>query len=172
MRRAMAVQCVFIALGVAFFVDGVLRHAWLHLAVGAAGITVFGTALSLYAWHLLRHPARSTMPASEHRDDALRPDAARLVFFRTRDGGDSLRKYRLEVDGSKVGVLAPESSLAVDVEPGPHVCRARIDWTGSPATAVEPRAGQTLRIHVTRAARPWFGRKGWLTLDYDAKTNR
>jgi hypothetical protein len=168
----MAGQCVFIALGVALIVGGARSDAWLAVAVGAAGIAVFGTVLSLCAWHLLRRRAGSTVPAAEYRDDALRPDGARLVFFRTRDGGDSVRKYRLEVDGSKVGVLAPESSLAVDVEPGPHVCRARIDWTGSPATAVEPLAGQTLRIHVARAARPSFGRQGWLVLDYDAGSNQ
>jgi hypothetical protein len=171
MRRAMVGQCVFIALGLALVVSGVRSHAWLSVAVGAAGVAVFGSVLSVYAWHLLRHRAGSTVTGFERPDDVLRPDRARLVFFRTRDGGDFVRKYRLEVDGRKVGVLAAESSLAVDVEPGPHVCRARIDWTGSPATAVEPLAGQTLRVHVARRSRPSFGRQGWLVLDYDAGTS-
>lgn len=171
MGRAMAVQCLFIAVGVALIVSGVGRHDWPYVAVGAVSVAVFGAALSLYARHLHGRRAGISTPSAEHHDDALRPGVARLVFFRTRDGGDNVRKYRLEVDGRKVGVLAPESSLAVDVEPGRHVCRARLDWSGSPATAVEPSAGQILRIHVARAARPSFGREGWLVLDYDAVAN-
>jgi hypothetical protein len=171
MRRAMVAQCVVIALGVALVVSGVRHHQWFYVAVGALCIAVFGTAFALYAVHLLRHRAGPTVSISQPRNDALPPGVARLVFFRTRAGGDNLRKYRVDVDGRSVGVLAPDSSLTVDVEPGPHTCRARIDWSGSPTSSLEPTAGQVIRIHVARAARPSFGTQGWLVLDYTSSDN-
>lgn len=39
-------------------------------------------------------------------------------------------------------------SVTVDVEPGHHTVRARIDWTGSPALDVEVLVGDEVHVDV------------------------
>jgi hypothetical protein len=64
----------------------------------------------------------------------------------TRMGGmfrDFLRAYKLLVDGEVRGRVRPRKSVEVEVEPGPHEVRMKIDWTGSPTHTVDLRAGET-----------------------------
>jgi hypothetical protein len=88
-----------------------------------------------------------------------------IVFLRTREGGDNRRKYKIEIDGQRVGVLHPASTLTLTVPSGIRLCRARIDWTGSETVEIEVAPDEEVRVQVARAAVPVFvGRDGWLTL--------
>ena len=74
---------------------------------------------------------------------------ATIIF--TRPGGhyrDALRSYRLEVDDEPRGRIKPGQVVAIDVEPGSHTVRARIDWTGSRRQEINVRPGEEIRVRV------------------------
>jgi hypothetical protein len=75
----------------------------------------------------------------------------RLIFYRVWRWQDAVRSYRIEVDGNKVGVLKPRSTLDVSLPAGAHTCRARIAWTGSEPTAIHVPAGGEVRVLVAPA---------------------
>jgi hypothetical protein len=76
------------------------------------------------------------------------PAGGRLIFYRRRTWQDAVRKYRIEVDGTPVGMLHPRGELSVDVEPGTRRVQARINWTGSPEVDVPVAPGQAVRVYV------------------------
>ncbi|GAA4614129.1 hypothetical protein GCM10023195_61560 [Actinoallomurus liliacearum] len=45
---------------------------------------------------------------------------------------DVFRSYVIDVDGRPQGKLRPGEELSLDVLPGRHLIRARVDWSGSP----------------------------------------
>ncbi len=74
---------------------------------------------------------------------------ARLVIRRPRGGyRDLLRSYRIEVDGVLRGTLRRGAELSLEVSPGVHFVRARIDWTGSPELDVIVAEGETKGLKV------------------------
>ncbi len=80
---------------------------------------------------------------------------AKIVF--TRPGGhyrDALRSYTLQVDGTPCGDLKPGQSVAIDVEPGSHIVRALISWTGSPRREVSLGPGDEVHLRVEPAGTP------------------
>jgi hypothetical protein len=83
---------------------------------------------------------------------------------------DRLRAYRIEVDGETCVDLRQGESRVLELPPGPHRVRARIDWTGSPEVEVEVVAGATLECRVEPAgpaiAVLWqiFGRDQYLRM--------
>ncbi|HMH90094.1 MAG TPA: hypothetical protein VK586_03315 [Streptosporangiaceae bacterium] len=83
---------------------------------------------------------------------------------------DALRSYRLEVDDVARGRLKPGQAMAVEVEPGRHAVRARLDWSGSPPEEVGLGPGEEVRLLVqpagtVRTALPrMFGGDGYLCI--------
>ncbi len=77
----------------------------------------------------------------------------RLTFQRGRTWQDFVRAYTVVVDGAEVGSLRPGAELSVDVDDGPHTCRATISWTGSKEIVVPVRAGTEVRILVAPSGR-------------------
>ena len=83
---------------------------------------------------------------------------------------DALRSYRLEVDDVARGRLRPGEAMTVEVEPGRHAVRARLDWTGSPREEVSLGPGEEARLLVQPAgtagtALPrMLGRTGYLRI--------
>jgi hypothetical protein len=74
--------------------------------------------------------------------------AGRIVVERPRAlWRDRIRLYNIELDGARVGKIAPATQLAFEVAPGPHRLRARIDWTGSREISVDVAEGSD--VHVT-----------------------
>jgi hypothetical protein len=67
----------------------------------------------------------------------------------TRKGGmfrDFMRAYKLVVDGEVCGRVRPRKSIDVEVEPGQHEVRMKIDWAGSPTIPLDLKAGDTARL--------------------------
>lgn len=81
-----------------------------------------------------------------------------VTITRTDKGfADRNRRYRILIDGEEVAGLKPSESWTAELEPGPHECEARLDFTRSPKVTVagdeatrfelEPRYGmRDLRI--------------------------
>ena len=44
---------------------------------------------------------------------------------------DRLRAYKIELDGSLLGEIHPEQSVVLDIPPGMHRIRLKIDWCSS-----------------------------------------
>lgn len=72
----------------------------------------------------------------------------------TRPGNqyrDALRAYSIEVDGEDRGSVRAGETLTIEVPAGSHEVRASIDWTGSPAVAIDARAGEQVWLVVEPA---------------------
>jgi hypothetical protein len=86
---------------------------------------------------------------------------------------DRLRAYRIEVDGVSRGEMRPASMLRIELGPGTHRVRARIDWTGSPPMEVRIARGSTVQLRVEPAGNVLqtftqaFGRDRYLRLTED-----
>jgi hypothetical protein len=61
---------------------------------------------------------------------------------------DAVRRYRVLVDGVEVGRIKPGEEFVHTVEPGAHLIRAKIDWSGSADTKVNVTDGQELDVII------------------------
>ena len=102
------------------------------------------------------------------------PDLSRLQVRRRKGGWrDLLREYRIEVDGHPAATLRRGQTLSLNVSPGEHTVRARIDWTGSPELSSTFDAGETVALVVGvnggPLKGPWqmFGKESWLKIERD-----
>lgn len=87
--------------------------------------------------------------------------------------GDRGRRYEIEVDGTVRGDIGRREELVLDIPPGDHLFRARIDWNGSPQLQARVSDDQELRllveprVNLVTAAGAFFSRTRWLTLRLD-----
>ncbi|MFC4030118.1 hypothetical protein ACFO3J_01375 [Streptomyces polygonati] len=73
--------------------------------------------------------------------------AAEILVF--RDEADSyarLRRYKVYVDGKRVGDLRRGESCVTSVAPGAHTVQVRIDWCASPVSSADVARGDRLRF--------------------------
>ncbi len=86
---------------------------------------------------------------------------------------DRLRDYQLELDGVVIGRVSRESSLTVQVQPGRHRLRAKIDWCSSNTVTFEAADNETVVFDVASSLQGWrvvgalfalFAPRRWLTL--------
>lgn len=71
----------------------------------------------------------------------------------TQPYSDRTRQYRVLLDGHEVARLKWAQTLELAVEPGEHVMRLKIDWTGSPELPFTIEPGEVLTLSC-RPARP------------------
>jgi hypothetical protein len=64
---------------------------------------------------------------------------------------DAMRRYRIEMDGERVGDIGPGEELAIPASAGTHTVQARIDWSGSPLIEVVVTDQRTPRLVVRPA---------------------
>jgi hypothetical protein len=80
---------------------------------------------------------------------------AKIIFTRPRGRyRDALRSYILEIDEVPRGHINSGQAVTIDIDPGPHRVRARIDWTGSPPREVILGPGEEVRLRVEPAGTP------------------
>jgi hypothetical protein len=78
--------------------------------------------------------------------------SSKVVFSRLAGGHrDRMRAYILELDGAPCAKIKPGEEHVVDVPPGVHTARARIDWSGSPMIEFVVQPGESARIQVEPA---------------------
>jgi hypothetical protein len=63
----------------------------------------------------------------------------------------AFRRYRIMLDGKKVGALRRGETVSFPVRPGPHIVAARIDWSGSPDVTVHVPPGGQVTLEVEPA---------------------
>lgn len=78
-------------------------------------------------------------------------DAEILVFRDEADSYAQLRRYKVYVDGRRVGDIRRGESCSRSVAPGPHTVQVKISWCSSQVSSVEVAAGDRLRF-ICRAA--------------------
>ncbi|OKI99178.1 hypothetical protein [Kitasatospora sp. CB01950] len=59
---------------------------------------------------------------------------------------DEWRAYTILVDGAAVATVRRGKSVSVDLPPGPHTVRLKIDWCASPEVVVTVAAGAERRL--------------------------
>ena len=79
--------------------------------------------------------------------------AGRLLVKRPSQYADMLRRYRLYIDGRRVGTIKRSEELAFELPAGEHEIVARIDWCRSNFLSVTIREGATTEIEVGATAR-------------------
>jgi len=98
-----------------------------------------------------------------------------LVITRDRGYADSIRSYRVLLDGELAGTVTPRGELRLEIGPGKHVVEVRIDWCGSQPMRFTATGHH--HIVVRSAVRGWrlvlfpvyilFLHRSYLTLDLD-----
>jgi hypothetical protein len=74
---------------------------------------------------------------------------SKIVIRRPKGGfRNILGSYAIDVDGHLRGKLRPGQELSLDVLPGRHIIRARIDWTGSPSQEISVTRDSVVRVCV------------------------
>ncbi|MEE4540585.1 hypothetical protein V2S66_01210 [Streptomyces sp. V4-01] len=74
-----------------------------------------------------------------------------LVFRDEADSYAQLRRYKVYVDGERVGDIRRGESCSRSVAPGPHRVQVKISWCSSQVSSVEVSPGDRLRF-ICRAA--------------------
>lgn len=54
-----------------------------------------------------------------------------LVIRRKKNYKDSLRSFKIYLDGNLIGKIKNGSTLSFDISEGPHVLKLKIDWCSS-----------------------------------------
>ena len=88
----------------------------------------------------------------------------RLIIERERLAWmDTLRSYRVLVDGEMVGRLRNGETREYPLRPGRHTVQVRIDWTGSEPEVVNALEGHPVHLMV-RWRGNLFSRRRYLAL--------
>jgi len=69
-----------------------------------------------------------------------------IVVRREPGRRDLLRKYRVLVDGSPVGLIADGGVESFAVAPGDHSVQLKLDWTRSPPVEITVEEGRELHL--------------------------
>lgn len=81
--------------------------------------------------------------------------AGYLRVSRLTQYADRLRRYDLLVDGVREERIGAGSSVEIEVPPGGHELRAKIDWGSSNALAVEIEEGGRCDLEVGSRVGGW-----------------
>lgn len=78
--------------------------------------------------------------------------------------GDSLRNYKIKIDGNIVGEIADGQTVDLDVTPGEHTLWLRIDYGGSKKISFTvPDTKKTIHF---RCRSKMVGARAWLAIFY------
>jgi hypothetical protein len=70
---------------------------------------------------------------------------------------DSLRPYKIVIDGQLADRIMAGGEVDLRVAPGAHSIRASIDWTGSEQVEFDAVAGEQVRFDIRPAGSPLVG---------------
>ena len=85
-------------------------------------------------------------------------ESAKIKIFREKAYGDSFRKYKVFLNGKKVGEISEEETFLLSVEPGDHEIFLKIDWCRSPKMRVNIVEKETVEMvcHGRSSLEAWF----------------
>ena len=82
---------------------------------------------------------------------------------------DRARRYKVLVDGAEAGHVGHGETTAIEVAPGPHEVRAKIDWCTTPAVMISGDAQLTVQPGdgnaITGVFRAFFSPSTYLRLE-------
>lgn len=73
---------------------------------------------------------------------------ATVTVRRGNDPMGRMRRMRVEIDGSTAARLSVNGSESIDVSPGSHILRARMDWQSSKPLQVALSTDETITVVV------------------------
>ncbi|MEH0822147.1 MULTISPECIES: hypothetical protein [unclassified Micromonospora] len=76
-------------------------------------------------------------------------EMAVVTVRRGEDLGGLLRKMKIEVDGDVVAKLEQGSSIDLNMQPGRHVFRAKLDWQASAALEIYVTAESKIVLEIS-----------------------
>jgi hypothetical protein len=71
-----------------------------------------------------------------------------LRLVRGSGYADSLRRYKIFINGAQVGTIARDAILDLEVPSGPLTIEARIDWGRSQPLTIEATPDQRIELEV------------------------
>jgi len=77
----------------------------------------------------------------------------RISIKRPAQNVDMVRRYRLYIDGKRVGAIKRDATFDMDVAAGEHTLVARLDWVRSNFLTVTIREDEVTEIEVGANAR-------------------
>jgi hypothetical protein len=82
-------------------------------------------------------------------------DETQITVSRTTSYADSLRSYKINVDGTIVGLIRDSELVTVSVSPGRHSIVLRIDWCGSKRVNFEVQPGEHILFECGSSLKGW-----------------
>jgi hypothetical protein len=73
----------------------------------------------------------------------------KLRIVRGSGYADRIRRYQIVINGARVGNIAHDSVLDLEVPSGPLTIEAEIDWCRSQPLAIEARPDKRIEIEVS-----------------------
>jgi hypothetical protein len=94
-------------------------------------------------------------------DEPERPPAKGGLLYVSRPTGrgfrrDLFRRYKVLVDDVEVASLAEGDRYIMDLVPGPHTVRAKIDWTTTTPLAFDALIAEKVKLVVRPGGGPWM----------------
>lgn len=77
-------------------------------------------------------------------------------MIRPYDGGGSLRRVHLEVDGEEVARLKQYHSVDLDLPSGRHTVAAHMDWAASASRDIDLADGEDVQLEVALPLLPMW----------------
>jgi hypothetical protein len=85
----------------------------------------------------------------------MRPMPAAIHVDRQAGGyTDRARAYKVLVDGEERGAVKQGKGIEIEVDPGPHRVKMKVDWAGSPTLEVDLAEGERAEFLCAPNASP------------------
>jgi hypothetical protein len=81
--------------------------------------------------------------------------SSKLRIARTTVFPDTIRAYRVVVDGETIGALRGKQELVVPLKEGHHSICVRVDWCGSRTSTFEAKEGEEVVFNCGSALANW-----------------
>ena len=82
---------------------------------------------------------------------------SKIEIWRENQFKDALRAYQIELDEKIIGEVRKGETISLDIEPGKHHLRLKIDWCSSPGVDFEIHTGQTVKFSCGNNLKPLTG---------------
>jgi len=89
--------------------------------------------------------------------------SAKLIIERESAYADSLRNYKVAVDGKVIGQVADGQTQSFDIRPGDHTLRLNLNWGRSTRIPFMAHEGEEVRF---RCVSSLTGGRIWLAILY------
>jgi hypothetical protein len=80
---------------------------------------------------------------------------AKLRITRGSAFADSLRAYKIKIDGKAIGSIKRKNTVTFPVSPGSHEIMLSIDWCRSNTVGIDIRDGETLDMECGSSLSGW-----------------